>query len=345
MSNTIIISFNNDDRTFNLPKSIIKSYPNSILSLYDATESSEPILISDMTYDQFQIIYDVITNKTKQWLVHQDILKYMDKYGLIDDRLLTLHDNLNKKLNEQISKIDNFINNEQLLLTETKSQYDEYKNLFEHDKNIMTIQMTYECNKLVCINILGSVPIYYYSKDSLNNITFDDEMDINLMRYNMFGPFCCSKCNICEDCYTYTCAQYKCTNCNLCKKCKRYIKMADSECWSESIYSDNNLEYIWKLEHIITTEFVYKKNKSEKPNMLKWSNITNSNFTNNITVSLNKIVDIILQNKNNIIEYYEKQAKNLYHYTINDMISCCSGPMVTPINTYHGFINLTNILQ
>jgi hypothetical protein len=278
----------------------------------------------------------------------------MDKYGLVDDMLLVLHNNINEKLNKKCLKIENFINNGQMLLTKNINQYNEYKKLFEHDKNIMSVQITYNVTsmdynikKLVCINILESIPIYYHSKYFLNNTVIVNEIDVNSMRYNIIGPKC-SICKICNNCCRLTNRWRECKICKIyrtCLKCRNQYGRLKNEYWNKQIYSDNSLEYIKALEDIITSESITKKNESENTNILTWSNIVNSQFTDNINLSLNKIVDLVIQNDNNITKYYNSQKNDLYHCIVDKMIACCDGPIIVPITTYYGFINLKNILQ
>jgi hypothetical protein len=344
MNDNIIIGFVCDDRIYELPKSIIKNYPNSILSLYDDVETNDKIIITDMTYNQFQIIYSVIMGQQKQWLVPPEILKYMDKYGLINDTLLTLHNNINEKLNKKCLKIENFINNGQMLLTKNINQYNEYKKLFEHDKNIMSVQITYESNDLICINILESIPIYYLEKSNFNNMIINDEMDINLMRYNMIGIPNCEDCKICDECCNKTSIKLNCENCKICSSDKHYMRYDDDGYWNKTIYSTDMSEYFWELKRVLTSEYTFKKTKCENTNMIKLSNITNSRFTENINLSLKKIVEFIINNDQTIIEYHEIQKSKSYYDIVDSVIGCCNGPIHIPTSRYDCFINLTTIL-
>jgi hypothetical protein len=364
MTSTIIIGFNNDDRTFELPKSTIQKYPNSILSLYETANTNENIIIEDMTYDQFQIIYDVITGIQKQWEVLQEIFKFMDKYGLINDTLLTMNNNLNDETNEKLAEIDRFLNGyDRLLLTNDSNEYSEYKKIFANDKNIMSVQITCKCYDIIYINILESIPIDYNRVGSLKGINFSDKMDINMMRYKIIIKCIgCLECEICDKCEPSGYVDIHCGNCKLCVDCLEFYddddkKMIDldNNC-NNLIYNNNSSIYFKTLHDIILQddlESIFLKTKSTHENTIIWSDITTPQFTNNIYYSLNKIAKAVLQHHEYIFKYYENVSKKSYNEKINKIIRCkkinrapyCCDPIYTPITTYYGFVNINNILE
>ncbi len=348
MNDIIVIGFNNDTRTYELPKDITKFYPNSILSLYETAETNEKIIIEDMTFENFQIVYDVIIGKQKQWLVASDILKFLDKYGLVDDILLKLHNNINIKSNNELSCIDEFVNGnkEQLLLTSSAEYYDEYKKLFENNKNIMSVQITYDFDKLTCINILEKVPIYYKSKNVLDNIYFEDNIDINLMRYNIIVKnLGCQKCNICHECNPLKVVNLTCKKCCYCNNCKNYYRNIyyknKETIHHRLIYDNNNMTYLKALTGLMYDDgcSLFQKVKSNDVNIINWHNIANEKFNHDINYSINKIIDVVFGNDLNIKQYYktyhEKSFKQVQEREDVDH----------DIVTYFGFLNISNILK
>ncbi len=363
MNNTIIIGFNNNTKTFELPKTIIQSYPNSILSLYEAAETNEKIIIEDMTYEQFQSIYDVITKKTKQWLVSSDILKFMDKYGLVDDVLLTIHNNINIKTNEKLLRLDKFLNGDEILLSaKYYYQYEKYKILFENNKNIMPVQVAYDRGgRILCINIFDSIPIYcFYHEDNYHSLITGDiinkpyqieylpinnKMDINLLRYHiLLENLKCKICKQCDNCIQLNTLNMKC--CKLCSNCQRkypdiywinnnseeqfeahYTKYSGNINIESSIYTKDNHLYLSFIESLVnnidTKNYTFNVVKSNKKNTIYWDKITPLIFTDNIPDSLAKIINILI----------DTEEDEIYRYNDNDYNVC------------YGFINITNILK
>ncbi len=351
MDNIIIIGFNNDTKTYELPKEIIKFYPNSILSLYGAAETNEKIIIEDMTYEQFQTVYDVIIGKQKQWLVPQNIVKFMDKYGFVDDILLKLQNNINAQLNREMLWMDDFVNGKenQLLLTNTSEQYDEYKKLFGNNKNIMSVQITYDLGKLICINILEKVPIYY-KENTFDNIKFENNMDINLMRHNVIVKnLGCSDCNICCECDPLETIYLSCKNCHFCVRCKiihesSYYKTKQT-IRNRLIYDNNKATYFNALCVLIHDDDgfpTFQKLKSNDINMINWFNVSSEKFNDNIGNSLNTIIDVIVDNDLWIKKYYKGFSDKLY---CNDANVLNREDIEHFVVTYFGFLNISNILK
>jgi hypothetical protein len=357
MNNIIIIGFVNDDRTYELPKEIIKFYPNSILSLYGdviETETNEKIIITEMIYEQFQIVYDVIIGKQKQWLVSPEILKFLDKYGLVDDTLLKLQNNIDENMNNECIKIDNFINSNdaKILLADTVEQYDRYKKIFEHDKNIMSIQLSYKYDRLICINILESVPICYSDNVLSNDIIIQDVMDINMMRYHILVKnIGCQDCNICNECDPLNIVKMTCENCKICIECTHFYnntnyKNKDKFHYDE-IYNTNNsiyLDTLCNLLYSVDDFSLFQKIKSTDTNFLKWSDVTIPEFTDNINNSLNKIINVIFGGKKDIKKYYNGLLEKSYYHKTIKIGQDCNDPNDIII-VFYGFLNIRNILK
>ncbi len=362
MDNSIVIGFANDTKIFELPKDIIKSYPNSILSLYEASETNEKIIIEDMTYEQFQIVYSVITKKTKQWLVPPDILKFMDKYGLVDDALLNLHNFINKnatiKVNEKLSDLNNFINGDGILLpTKCYQQYEKYKEIFKNNKNIMSIQITYYDHIIVCINIFESIPIYCFTgKDVYNdnaynnnidgsepyqikNIDINNEMDINFLRYHiLLKNIKCSNCNQCEKCNILNDVDMNC--CKPCDYCngecfnnENFSKMIypGGRIIDDTIYTRDNWDYLLEVKYLMREKIggtnIFKITKCDEQNIIFWDAITLPIFTKDITASLTKIINMIME------DGYDDNT--LYRDDFDD----------GNFKTCRGFLNINNALK
>jgi hypothetical protein len=351
MSDIIIIGFNNDTRTYELPRDIIKKYPNSILSLYEASASSDPIIITDMTYEQFGIIHDVITDKVKQWMVEPYIFNFMDKYGLIDDTLLTLHNIMIANMNSEFVRVDNFLKDGDLLMAKDKKQYIEYKKIFENNKNVMSVQVTCQNDKIICINLLDSVPIYFEKSFDFNNMDIKPEMDVNEVRYDVIiKGLGCEKCKICDDCNVSCIFNKTCKNCQFCEHCPGWREELHKIEIDDFIYATDQADYFSAMYDIINPNpddygKQYQKLKSNTMNMLNWSTITIPAFTDNIPKSLNKITSTIIENRKKIIKYYELHSRDIFDMVITSVISCCNGPICEPSPTYRGFINVTNILK
>jgi hypothetical protein len=346
MSNIITIGFDQDTGTYELPKSIVSKYPDSILSLYETSGSNEPIIITDMTYEQFGIIYDVITGKKKQWMVDPYILNLMDKYGLVNDILLALHLNINKKINEEFMKMENFLNNGKMLLPDNMQQYEEYKKLFENNKNIMSIQMTFDYYGLIiCINLLESIPIYYNHDGSnpkyvLENMDIceSNEMDINLLRYHIIvRNLGCENCIMCDKCNNALHLHEGCCRpCGKCWNCKDKIPM------DKNIYTKDKKNYFDCVHRLLTNDSdldLYQKKKSSHANIIKWNEVTSTHFTNNIHNSLKLLKEFIIENNYDIFNHYRSQKLEFFNTKGSDYSDN------NTMKTYYVFINIEHILQ
>jgi hypothetical protein len=356
MSETIIIGFNDDTRTFILSKDIFKTYPKSIFNTL--TSSNEILTLKEITYEQFQIIYDVIMKKTKQWLVPPEILKYMGKYGLVDEALFALHIHLNIKTNTECLKIENFKNNNtKMLLSKNFEEYNIYKKLFENDKNIMSMQLTFGCNKLICINILESIPIYYYNVENeqtftIKNIPIMNEIDINSLRYDIIvDNLGCKNCKLCNECKPLLRINEDC--CTPGKCCSDYTGYVDDNGDTEkkklmdnTIYTKNMAEYFTHLHKILFDDLMYieilsQKIKSNEKNIINLDDVSEF-FSNNIHGSLEKIVNTILKNEGDIINYYNDKLQS---YFLVDDNYYFDSQTFNPLRTYFGFINIGSIIQ
>ncbi len=352
MNNTIIIGFKNDNNTYELPKTIIKLYPNSILSLYEAAETNEKIIIEDMTYEQFEIVHSVITKKTKQWLVPPDILKFMDKYGLVDDALINLHDFINIKVNNKMTDLDNFINGEGLLLqTKYNLQYEKYKEIFKNNKNIMSLQITYYKGIILCINIFDSIPIFCFTDKAdyldngaskpyqIENIPINNEMDVNLLRYHiLLKNIKCDRCVQCDKCINSEEINIIC--CKPCRYCigrwdgeekyNKHMKYSGKAKIKDTIYTKNNWDYLMSVNYLIQNKFendyVFKIVECDEPNIIFWDTITPLIFNNNITKSLTKIIDVIMEDGGD--------ENTIYNEADDGNFKTC-----------RGFLNITNALK
>ena len=352
MTDTIIIGFNDDTRTFELDKSILKTYPKCVFN----TLTTKIITLKDITYDQFQVIYDVITKKTKQWLVPPEILKYMGKYGLVDEALFGLHIHLNVKTNDECLKMENFRNNnKKMLLTKNFEQYSVYKNLFENDKNIISMQLTFGCNKLICINILESLPLYYYNVENEQAYTFKNTdmtnmIDINEMRYDIIvDNLGCKNCKLCDICKPLLRINENC--CMPSKCCQDYTGYVDDngetekkKAMDDTIYTKDMVEYFTHLHKILFDDLMYievlnQKMKSNNTNIIDLNVML---INDNIHDSLEKIVNTILKNESDIINYYNDKLAP--HFSVDDHYYFDS-QTYNPLRTYFGFINVTSILQ
>lgn len=351
---SIIIKFENDDRVYELDKNIIKKYPNSILSLYDDVDSNEPIIIKDATYEQFGIVYDVIIGKVKQWTVNDNILSLMDKYGLVNDSLLVLDKIIKKRMHDEFVLIDKFLNdkNEYWLMAYMDDQYEEYKNVFKNNKNIMSFQITFIDNRLFCINLMERIPIWFNDYSLENNVNV---MDVNEIRYNVIvkNLNCIfDKCKMCEKCEPLKMMNFKCEECVLCKDCKSYVYVDDDYKkikFNKNIYHNDSEKYFKAILKLSprndgNLEY-YQKLKPTTKNIINWSNIASNPFTDNINKSLNEIAYTLSEHKEVIQNLYKEKNENIYDTILYDSVDCCSGPIVTPTSTYKGFINVNHILQ
>ena len=350
MDNTIIIGFNNEKLTYELPRSIIKKYPNSIFSLYEASESTDTIIISDITYDQFRTIYEVILNNITQWSVPPDIIACMDKYGLINDTILKMQNYLNANVDKQMTKVHNFLNHGQLLLTNNFNEYYDFKNIFNNNKNIMSVQMFYVDDSLRCINILESIPIYYNQIMPIPVV--ENIMDINMMRYKIIiDNHSCKKCVECNKCKRLVSSLLSCKKCMICDECKTfYYERKNRIKLNKKIYSTNTSRYLNGLCQFINDSICienmgyYQQIKSKKANIISWSNIAPIKFLNNITTSFEKIRDTIISNNEYILNHYNNESEKSFFPIVQGIISCCDGPIHIGISTFNGFVNINNII-
>ncbi len=368
MNDIIVIGFVNETKTFELPKDIIQSYPNSILSLYEASETNENIIIEDMTYEQFRIVHSVITKKTKQWLVPPDILKFMDKYGLVDDALLALQNKINIKTNEKLLVFDNFLNGNELLLSvKSVRRYEEYKIIIENNKNIIPVQVTYREGNILCINIFDSIPIYCFGDQSIGetyviddnlyeieNIPINNEMDINLLRYHiLLEKIKCKKCIRCDTCITLNIISMKCCNpCIDCLKIPPNTMYYDIPCVSQNGIDEHfGKKYTKYSGDNDINNTIYTKNTSHYLSLI-------ASLLENIETGLCAF-NVIKSDESNIIYWNEitppiftnniakslKKIIDIFMEYDGDKIYNIDEDNYDNITTCYGFININNLLK
>jgi hypothetical protein len=358
---TIKIGFANNTNVYELPKSIVKFYPNSILSLYESVESDETITLPNITYEQFGQIYDVLMGKRKQWTIPDGILYYMDMYGLVNDTLLKLHRHFVEKKEREMNKVNGFLEKGNLFLPKDKKEYNYLKDVFSGNKNIMSVQISYLDGEIQCINILEQVPIYYRA-DKPNKIPHLDNMtDINMMRYHMIvntnGCDKCVCCNKCEGCVNDSndsdesdndllYDDIDCKDCIICDDHKHYSPKHRHKLGN--FYTNKPWEYMIQVHRFIISERDINYNgiqsiKSQKENILNWSTVATPRFLENITQSLEKIVDFIFKNRDYIETYYSEREEDSFYSIRYHTISCCNGPIDIPVTTYYVFVNFDNI--
>src|SRR5437016_3569455 len=86
---SIIIGFERDERTYVIAPEIIMKYPLSLIYGY-WIENNKNVMEKIMLhtdYETFGKIYDVLTDKAKQYEVSENILNLLNHYGFINDTL------------------------------------------------------------------------------------------------------------------------------------------------------------------------------------------------------------------------------------------------------------------
>jgi hypothetical protein len=348
----IIIQFGNDNRTFEVPLDIAKSYPNSIFSLYLEFDSTGPIILKEITYEKFSTVYDILLGRTKQWETSSDIMSFMDSNGLTNNLICQMQWEFNKEL----ESIDNFLHQTNpLWLPHNFGQYQRSKQLLLDNKNIMSFQMTYIENNLICLNILEKIPLYHCWRDGgarIIGVTSIDELeplsnetDINEIRYKiLIKDFCCVNCTECAECAESKCPGSSNFRRNCCYICNVHsylyfgMPMFSEPTFQEmlNIYSDRtymrNLHYI--LEYYHGPKNYGLRKVSYPKNIIEWNKIVPDLFLTNVNNSLVTIMNFLLKNYEFILDSHYARLPYQSHRPEN-----------MGLRTYYGFINLENVLK
>ena len=181
-----LVGFNNDIRTCFVPTNIMEKFSENIY-----TEGILNEVIIDMSYDMFQNIYECILNPEEKITASDETLEQMKKLGLVNKSFVAIEQILNKKKQDELTKINDLIDNKSYLyLTQDQDDYVQFKQHLKKFKNIIPVQFVCRDEKIIGINIYDSIPVFTASKGDLwfGDIFKKNCTDVNYIRRNMlFG--------------------------------------------------------------------------------------------------------------------------------------------------------------
>jgi hypothetical protein len=191
----IVIGFDNDNRQYYIPISIIQKYPLS--TIYGYMESCgihNVIVMHDMNYDEFGKLYDVIMGYTKQFDASADVISMLEHHGLLNDSVNIMQKNLKIKMTDELNEMTDFLNNQNVFFEcKTEQDYFSYKEIFQYQKNIIPVQLichsdaTTGIKDIIGINIHDGIPLYvkHPSKGEFKIEYYEKtDIDINTMRHD-----------------------------------------------------------------------------------------------------------------------------------------------------------------
>lgn len=196
----IIIGFNNDDRQYNIPASIIEKYPlSSIYGYVELCGADKPIIMNEIDYETFGKLYDVIMSNVNLLNVSDDILQLLEHHGLINDSLFLSQKYIKISAKIELTRVIEFLAGKiNFFECKTEEDYFSYKKSFQYQKNIVPVQIICHYDALAqvktvkAINIHDGIPIYCKSFDAEWSIEhFIDEdlghnINMNKIRHSMF---------------------------------------------------------------------------------------------------------------------------------------------------------------
>src|SRR5436190_24042722 len=130
MESCIRIGFKNNNNIYEIPIDIMRLYPNSIIwGYYDSTKQTN-IIIDDIDPYIFEMIYDVLMNKTRQYDLPNNIKIIAHNLGLISDDIHKIELMLERDKQHKMYTIENIMRNEDSYCMIDKQAYEEYCNIF-----------------------------------------------------------------------------------------------------------------------------------------------------------------------------------------------------------------------
>lgn len=171
LNDYLMVRFPNDSRFYVLHDVVYKRYPKSIFALHKffggSPAEKREITLQNVTYEQFQPIYDVmVNNATIDYLEHKDLVDYL---GITNPTIAALggvHDILMKKYQAKMNEFNDFLQSKKrLLLVKSYDDYSTYKELMSDMDNIIPIQfmITGDPNKkgryLEALSIYDCIPV------------------------------------------------------------------------------------------------------------------------------------------------------------------------------------------
>lgn len=189
----IFIGFEKDERVNILPIDLLKKFPQSVIySYYDefGLNYNEKFILPDTTYDEFDIIIDVLKNPIKFTFVTDDIRKLMDQNGFMSANIFTHYQYLNDKKNLTISNainqfnfqmnkfIDFYYGNSKFIFANSYEEYNQYSKVLNDKTKYIPVQIfgihnvgTKQEDLIFGITILDGLPIMVnnYESEPSNN--------------------------------------------------------------------------------------------------------------------------------------------------------------------------------
>jgi len=319
----IVIKFPNDHRTINFDKVFVQKYPLSIISAHFEVFPELSELSLDIAYDEFEIIYDVILEKIKQWEMPENILHKASRFGLVNDELYGVKKMLDDKNNDTFSKVTDFLNTfDSLFVPDSILEYFKYKKIFIAKKNIIPFQVVIYGDIVCCINIYDGLPIYIYHISKYistlveNKIELDKHIDINNVRRIMLFT------GYDKDFY------------GIDSECVDRVSSCDK------IYNSNELVYLQELVDIFIKLAPGEFDLQEIINFAKIEP-PNHTFSNIINNDICEKICVVIQNNNFFKVYRENILNHKYlskHISISDSSYHCTYDYY--YYAYCGFINI-----
>jgi len=192
----------NDNRIFLLPCHVLQKFPSSPIYTY-WLEYPNGEYVLDIDYDIFVVMSHVMTGMLEYRFVNGKIQSLLDRYGLVDEKIISIRLSLVSHMELKYTKIYDFMTKPNQCLITSHQKYTTYKKLFALDKNIIPIQLVIIMDgvsplSIGCLNMYEGIPIYRehpnVDDDKQLMITHvmdfpTNEINIHLARYHMFFKY------------------------------------------------------------------------------------------------------------------------------------------------------------
>jgi len=157
----ITIHFSNDPRTIQIPVDIIHKYQYCPINLFHQHDSSEKIMLTDITFEQFEKIILALVNNANYSRLPADIIELMKHYGLINDIIYGFDLYQARQRNEFVS----LMAKPGQFLYMNLEKYVEYMEVIMNNPtnisvDVVPIQVIYFAKKIAIVCINYGMPIY-----------------------------------------------------------------------------------------------------------------------------------------------------------------------------------------
>jgi hypothetical protein len=138
----ITVSFD-EDMSYSIPMNIISNYPLSVIwGFYEAT-GEKNIKMSDVSYEDFGFVYDVLVGFTSQCDMEPHIRTLADRLGLLNDTLDQIQKNMENKMKSILYEFNSFTRTKNSYIFCNEKQYRKYNKILCNVARIVPVQLIF----------------------------------------------------------------------------------------------------------------------------------------------------------------------------------------------------------